>query len=448
MDTWILGPAIHAPERGRVELIEGALLAVSADGSIVSVSRPDTDNFDRELDLARRSGKLTTLPDGQYLLPGFVDLHIHAPQWPQLGKALHLPLEEWLMEYTFPLEARYADVAFANRMYGSLVDALLKNGTTTAVYFATAHLEATLRLAEICRERGQRAFVGKVVMDDHAQCPDYYRDETTESALSETLAFVEEVRAAPGDLVEPIITPRFIPSCTDAALSGLGEIAKDHDCHVQTHCSESDWEHGYVLDRLGKTDTDALDGFGLLTRHTVLAHANHITSPDMDLIHSRGAGIAHCPLSNLYFANAAFPLRAALDRKLHVGLGTDISGGASASMFDSCRQAVHSSRALEDGTDPGRAAEVRGVPGSRIDFMEAFWLATCGGGEVLDRPLGKFEPGYKFDAMAVDTVGPDSNIMLFAETDQPEHALQKIVYGASRNDVRTVWVDGRKVVEK
>ena len=450
-ESFVRGTLMHTPEPGVSEIIEGGLIEIDAGGRIARVMRPSDEGYDERLAAARRARSVLELGSQQYLLPGLVDLHIHAPQWPQLGKALHLPLEDWLNQCTFPLETKYADAAFADRVYASLVDNLLASGTTSAVYFATIHAEATRRLARHCLEKGQRGFVGKVVMDDPAQCPDYYRDEDTASALDETVAFIEYVRALncnQSGLVKPVVTPRFIPSCTDEALAGLGEITAAHDCHVQTHCSESDWEHGFVIERHGRTDTESLDGFGLVGRRTILAHANFIGGGDMDLIARRGAGVAHCPLSNFYFSNAVFPLRAALNKGLHVGLGTDISGGPSASMFDACRQAVAASRALDDGVDPDRDAAARGRPGARINFLEAFWLATAGGGIALDEPVGKFAPGYGFDALLVDAGIADSSLVVWDDVDSLEDVFQKIVYTSSRNNIRKVWVDGELRVDK
>ena len=107
------------------------------------------------------------MPQDSYLLPGFVDLHVHAPQWAQSGTALDIPLHEWLNTYTFPLESKFADLTFAQQVYDELVTQLLANGTTTMpFYFATIHYEASRRLAEICAEKGQRGLIGKVVMDD------------------------------------------------------------------------------------------------------------------------------------------------------------------------------------------------------------------------------------------------------------------------------------------
>ncbi|UXN72519.1 amidohydrolase family protein [Devosia sp. A8/3-2] len=118
--------------------------------------------------------------------------------------------------------------------------------------------------------------VGKVVMDDPAACPDFYRDASPEAAIAGTRAVINHIRTHPANTearVLPVITPRFIPSCTDEVLTVLGQLAAECDCHVQTHCSESDWAHGHVLNRYGHTDAQALDNFGLLTRKSVLAHS-------------------------------------------------------------------------------------------------------------------------------------------------------------------------------
>jgi len=428
----------HSPAKGQLERVDDAFLLIE-DGAIASVVTSQ-DNRWQEL----QNEPATDLRDQGFLLPGFVDLHIHAPQFPQLGQALDVPLEVWLQTHTFPLEARYKDLDYADGVYRTLVRTLLANGTTTAMYFATIHNPASLRLAEICLEMGQRALVGRVAMDLADECPDFYRDASAEESVALTEEFIAAVPGLVGNhagLVKPVITPRFIPSCSDKALQGLGDMANRTGAHVQTHCSESDWEHGHVLARCGKTDTEALAEFGLLGRHTILAHSNFITDDDMDLIRKRGAGVAHCPLSNVYFSNAVFPLRRALEKGLHVGLGTDISGGPSASLLDSVRMSIAASRMMEDGVDAKAQAGERGTPHSRIDFRTAFWLATRGGGEALDLPVGCFTPGNQFDAILVQ---------LPAEYQGDEDAvgdalLQKIVMLATRESIHATFVAGRLV---
>jgi len=425
---------LHTPAPDTLEHWPDALIVVDASGSIQSVQPYNGQTPDN----------LLTLPPGHILLPGLIDLHIHAPQWPQLGTALDLPLEQWLQDHTFPLEARYADSDFAAGVYGAMVPALLANGTTTALYFGSIHLPATQILAETCLRHGQRALVGRVAMDNPELCPPEYRDASAAQAEADTRSLIDAIRALPGNesaLVRPVITPRFIPACTDDLLHRLGKLAAETGCHVQTHASESDWEHEHVLDRCGCSDTEALGGFGLLTRRSVLAHGNLLGDDDLALIRETGAAVAHCPLSNAYFAGAVFPLRRALAHGVRVGLGTDIAGGAHPSMLDSARMAITASRMLETGVDPALPAGRRGRPGARIDATTALWLATAAGGAALDLPIGQFRPGYQFDAIAIS---PGSNLTL-PPGEAPARLLERIIHTASRANVARVWVAGREV---
>lgn len=440
-----LGTFFHAPTRERLETLQDTLFLVDEDGVIIDIFGCDDPR--RKEAISDLGDALYMLPEDHFALPGFVDLHVHVPQYPQLGLALDVPLETWLSTFTFPLEARYADLDFARERYETLVEDLLASGTTTALYFATQHLEATKLLADICIAKGQRALVGKVVMDHPVSCPADYRDQTPQAAVDDTRAVIDHIRnhgANGAGRVLPVVTPRFIPSCTDAALQGLGELAAECDCHVQTHCSESDWAHGHALDRCGVTDATALDGFGLLSRKTVLAHSVFLTDADMDRVAQRGSGVAHCALSNIYFGNAVFPLRRALEKGVHVGLGTDVSGGPSESMFAACRATVQSSRLLDEGVDSTLPATERGRPGSRIDLVTAFHLATAGGGMALDLPVGQLAPGFRFDVMVIDPAAAQGGIRLFGER-SPELVFQKILYGATRANIASVWVDGRKI---
>jgi guanine deaminase len=445
----ILATGFHMPRRETVDVFTEALVSVDAEGRIESLLRPGDPGYEAKRRSAQDGGSLVRLPEGTYLLPGLIDTHVHAPQYPQLGQALDVPLEEWLYKYTFPLEARYKDIAFARATYSLLVDDLIAIGTTTALYYATIHQDATRILADICLEKGQRALVGKVAMDHREQCPDYYRDASADEAIRGTADLFDYVKANPDNAdgrVLAVVSPRFIPSCTDASLEGLGALARQLGCHVQTHCSEGDWEHRFVIDRFGMTDTEALDMFGFLGRKSLLGHAPHLTDRDMDIFKARGSAVSHCPLSNAYFASAVFPLRAALERGLHVALGTDVSGGPSCSMFEAMRESIAASRMLETGNDARFAPEERcGRPFSRVDFRDAFYIATTGGGIALDLPIGSFTPGYHFDAIAVDTRAPEGSIRLWDDLDTGEKILQKIVYTATRPNIASVWVGGRQI---
>jgi guanine deaminase len=444
----VKGTAFTSINQKEVEVLENSLFCITEAGTIAKIIRPDEENYMETIQEYLAKKKLEELPADQYILPGFVDLHIHAPQWAQAGTALDLPLYDWLNTYTFPLEAKFSDKEFANEVYSDLVSQLLKNGTTTALYFATVHRESSVRLAEICSEKGQRGLVGKVVMDDPEQTPDYYRDEKAETAIADTEEFIKEVLALNTKTpqgVYPVVTPRFIPSCTDEALAGLGALAAKYDVHIQSHCSESDWAHSFVFERFGKNDAFALNDFGLLGEKAVMAHAGFLSDADMGLFAEKGTAVAHCPISNAYFGNAVTPVAKLLNEyQVEVGLGSDISGGFSPSLFDNIKQAVISSRMLEDGVDKDCCSEKRGVTGSRLTLNEAFYLATAGGGESLSLPIGKLAVGFAWDVQFVTT----KELPIFTKSEPLLDIFQKIVYLSRPESIQKVWVQGRKVYDQ
>ena len=447
----ILGSYFHAPTYGEITYMQDALILINAQGVIDSILLPDDENYQQTVEKYRRKNELKELAANQYLLPGFIDTHIHAPQWPQAGIALDAPLNVWLDEHSFPLEAKYADIQFARRVYTDLVNQLLARGTTTALYFGTIHKEANLELVKISAELGQRALVGKVVMDDKDGNPDFYRDESTEVALRETEEFIQEVRTYGKDVLQgvyPVVMPRFVPSCTDEALAGLGRLAQKYNTHVHTHCSEGQWEHDFVKERFGKTDTETLRDFGLFGEKSVMAHSNFINDEDADIYVETGTAVAHCPISNVYFANSVIPIKHLKDLDVQIGLGTDISGGFSPSLYDNIKQAVMSSRQLEEGVDTNLPQNKRGVPNSRISVAEAFYLATVGGGEALDLPLGLIEPGYTADLQIVDTQAEGNELPSFNVFEEPEYILQRILYLSTQANIQGVYVQGRLVHER
>ncbi|MBB6669444.1 guanine deaminase [Cohnella nanjingensis] len=442
------GTAFTSLSPNEVAILEDHLFCINDDGMIEEVVAPGASDYEAIVQAYQDTEIFRRLAKGQYLLPGLVDLHVHAPQWAQSGTALDIPLYDWLNTYTFPLESRFADITFATAVYEEVVGTLLANGTTTALYFATIHREASLRLAEICAAKGQRGLVGKVVMDEPEQNPDYYRDADTASALADTERFILEVKRLAKSTkqgVYPVVTPRFIPSCTDEALRGLGELAAKHDTHIQSHCSESDWAHGYVRDRYGKHDAFALHDFGLLGDKSVMAHCNFLDDNDADLFAKTGTAISHCPLSNAYFANSVIPIARWHAKGIEIGLGSDLSGGFSPSLFDNARQAVISSRMLEDGVNHAVPAAERGVPNSRITIDEAFYLATAGGGESLSLPIGRLAEEFAWDALIVDVSVPGAKLPLFHEDESLYDIFQKIMYLIRPEHIREVWVQGENV---
>lgn len=448
LEKAILGTYFHTPIYGQLEYQEQALITINKNGVIDRILTPRDPAYQATVSDYQSKGKLIVLDEGQYLLPGFIDTHIHAPQWPQAGIALDAPLDVWLNEHTFPLEAKYADIDFAHKVYTNLVDTLLARGTTTALYFGTIHKESSFELVKIAAEKGQRALVGKVVMDDPEGNPDFYRDASTEVALQETEEFIQEVKAYGEDVIQgvyPVVMPRFAPSCTDEALTGLGQLAQKYDVHVHTHCSEGQWEHDFVYDRFGKTDTEALRDFGLFGKKSVMAHSNFINDADALIYHENQTAVAHCPVSNVYFANSVIPIKHLKELDVQVGLGTDISGGFSPSLYDGIKQAVMSSRQLEEGVDTRLPQSERGVSNSRISVVEAFSLATLGGGEALNLPIGLIKEGYTADFQVIDTKASENRIQGFGVFDEPQQTFEKILYLSNQTNIQQVFVQGQSV---
>ncbi len=442
------GTAFQAPEWGKTEILKDCLFCTNDKGFIADVFSPDMPEYERVLAKYGQERNYIKLREGEFFLPGFVDLHIHAPQWVNMGKALHVPLEVWLQQYTFPLEGKMGHLELAETVYRDLVESLLLNGTTTALYLGSQDKETTLWLGSVCAQLGQRGCIGKVTMDNPAECPDFYRDKSPQKALEDTEDFIIRLRKRAENVPQgiiPVVTPRFVPSCTDESLAGMGELARKYEALIQTHVAESNWQANYAYERFNKSDANVLADFGLLTDKTVLAHGTLLSDEDAELLAAHGTTVAHCPISNAFFGNAVYPVRKRYEQGVNAGIGTDVSGGFSPSMYDNIRQAVIVSRMLEDGVNGNSPAAERGVPGSRIDYRHALYMATVGGGRALGQPIGLLRKGYAFDAQIVSINTADSNVKIFSDFDSDEDILQKILFLGDRKNIVSVWVQGRDV---
>ncbi|KAI9350943.1 putative guanine deaminase, partial [Obelidium mucronatum] len=304
--TKFVGPLIqcfNSDVKRELEIFELVCIEVDRDGVIVDVSPGDTVSESSDTNTVH-------LARGQFFIPGFIDLHFHAPQFPQAGTKMSVPLSEWLATTTLPLEAKYADPIFAQTVFDRVVAQTLKHGTTTAVYFATKHQKAALTLAQCCMDKGQRALVGKVCMDNKEMCmciSNCLCTEETSESIQETRVFLESMvslTTASNGRVKPVVTPRFVPSCSPQLLDSLGELTQEFKVHVQSHAWESDWQVDYGLqNRDGGRDLGLFRNHGLISEEgTILAHAVHATEDEIVELAKSKIGIAHCPLSNAFFA--------------------------------------------------------------------------------------------------------------------------------------------------
>lgn len=377
------------------------------------------------------------------------DTHTHASQHPNTGLFGKTTLLSWLQTYTFPMESSLSELSKARTVYNNFVSRTLSHGTTTAAYYATIHVPTTNLLADICLSKGQRALVGRVCMTTDLS-PDYYRDVSEEQALTDSRASITYIREIDpkGEIVQPIITPRFAPSCSSSCLASLGSLAKETNAHIQTHLSENKSEIELVASMFpeSKSYTDVYDTAGLLTPKTILAHAVHLSAEERQTIKQRGAKISHCPASNTAITSGCAPVREYLNEGLTLGLGTDVSGGFSPSILEECRQAIWVSRfrAMHDGD------------AAKLSTEEVLYLATRGGAAVvgLEDKVGGFEVGMEWDAQMVQLnpvpeggaeEGKFEGMVDIFGFESLSEKVQKWVYSGDDRNTVAVWVRGRLV---
>lgn len=365
------------------------------------------------------------------IIPGFVDTHLHAPQFSNRGLGLDKELLPWLDTYTFPEEAKFSDLEYAKRVYSRLIHELWKVGTTRSIVFGTIHKKATEILMDLFIQSGLGALVGKVNMDRNS--PDFLIEDTNLS-LKETEQLLQEY-GNKSPIVKPIITPRFVPSCTSELMSGLAELAKKYDVPIQSHLSENRGEIEWVRELHPEQSSyaDVYNAYGLFGQQpTVMAHCVHNSDEEIKLMAKSGVFVAHSPDSNYNLSSGIAPIKKYLKFGVNIGLASDISGGHTISIPECITTAVQGSKArwvyLDEEYLP-------------LTTSEAFYIATKGGGKFFGS-VGSFEEGYEFDALVID----DSSIADVNERSLEERIERFIYIGDDRNIIER-YVAGKKLEE-
>ena len=373
------------------------------------------------------------------IFPGMVDLHVHAPQYAFRGMCMDLELMDWLNRYTFPEEEKYESLEYAERAYGLFARALKSGATTRACIFATRHRYATELLMKLMEESGLVSYVGKVNMDREAS--EALTEDSAEISAYTTFGWINAVKDKFKN-TKPILTPRFIPCCTDKLMEELREIQMAYGIPVQSHLSESPGEIDFVkslrpdnpfygdsyneYDLFGKNDDINTDV------KTVMAHCVWSTDEEVELMRKNGVFVAHCPASNMNLTSGIAPIRKYLDLGLNIGLGSDVAGGHSDSIFRAITDAIQVSKMYFRMVDEAYRPLV---------FSEAFYLATKGGGAFFGK-VGSFDSGYEFDAVVMDdSVIPHPQSLNLAER------MERAVYlGLDEKNITAKFVAGRKII--
>jgi guanine deaminase len=370
---------------------------------------------------------------GNYLIiPGLVDLHTHAPQYSFRGLGTDLELLDWLGRYTYPEESKYAQIDYASKAYSIFANAIGNSATTRACIYATLHRPATGHLMEKLEQTGIVSMVGKVNMDRN--CPAILRQADPEAAYNSTRAWIIDTIDRFIN-TSPIITPRFIPTCSDELMRKLKMLQEEFSLPVQSHLSESKDEISWVKELCPESDSyaGAYSQFGLFGENrvpTVMAHCVWCNDEEIDLIKQNGVFVAHCPQSNTNLASGIAPIRKYLNYGINVGLGSDVAGGCHLSIFRAMSDAMQASNLY------WRLIDKKYPP---LTIEEAFYLGTRGGGRFFGN-VGSFERGCEFDAVVID----DSNLLTTNPLSIKER-LSRIIYCSDDNSIRAKYVRGKQV---
>ena len=373
------------------------------------------------------------------IFPGMVDLHVHAPQYAFRGMCMDLELMDWLNRYTFPEEEKYENLEYAEKAYAMFVDAMKNGATTRSCIFATRHRYATELLMQLMEDSGLVSYVGKVNMDREAS--EALIEPSADASAYDTFGWINAVKDR-FENTKPILTPRFIPCCTDKLMEELREIQMTYGIPVQSHLSESKGEIEFV--KFLRPDNafygDVYNEYDLFGKNndintdvkTVMAHCVWSTDDEVELMRKNGVFVAHCPASNMNLTSGIAPIRKYMELGLNVGLGSDVAGGHSDSIFRAITDTIQASKMYFRMVDEAYKPLV---------FSEAFYLATKGGGAFFGK-VGSFEAGYEFDAVVMDdSVLPHPQSLSLAER------MERAVYlGLDQKNITAKFVAGREVL--
>ena len=410
----IKGNIIFTPTHDKFEIIENGYIVLS-NNKIIEVCKRFPEKY-KNYELIDYKDKL--------IIPGMNDLHCHAPQFRNVGIAMDKELLPWLNDYTFPEESKYNDVAYGQKMYSRFINEIYKNGTTRVAAFATIHKDSTMKLMDLFIKSGIGAYVGKVNMDRNS-CDTLC--ENTIDSINDTLEIITKYHNK-SNLVKPIITPRFIPTCSEELLKNLGKLALEYNLPVQSHLSENIGEINWVreLHPNSKFYGDVYDEFNLFgDTPTLMAHCVHLTKDEIELMKAKNVYAVHCPTSNANLASGIMPLRNLLNNNVKVAFGSDVSGGHSFSIFKTMVYAIEFSKLIW-------------AQNKEYDFLslsEAFYIATKGGGSFFGN-VGSFEKGYEFDALIIDDT--DLNFDNYSLLER----LEKFVYLGDDRQIYHRYVSG------
>ncbi|WP_417689278.1 guanine deaminase [Roseibium sp.] len=352
-------------------LIEDGLIAARGDYAAIKTMAP--------------AGTVETDHRPHLITAGFIDTHLHFPQV-QVIASWADQLLDWLNDYTFPAEQRFADRAHGERIAKGFYDLLISNGTTTAVAYCSSHPNSVEAYFSEAERRGMRMLGGKTMMDRGA--PEALCD-TAQSSYDDSKALLAKWNGR--GRANYVITPRFAITSTPEQLEAAGALLKEHpDCHLQTHINENHNEIAYTRELYpqAKDYLGVYEDFGLLGPRTLLGHCIHMTEREKAVMQETASVAVFCPTSNLFLGSGLFNRADLQASGVRMGIATDIGGGTSYSMLST----------LDEGY------KVLQLQRQRLHPLQTFFWATLGNAEALslEDKIGNLNAGTEADLIVLD----------------------------------------------
>ena len=414
MLTALKGNIIEALSPDILGIHPNSFLALE-DGMVVGIYPEIPENM-REAEVADFGDAL--------ILQSFADMHLHGPQYEFTGTGMDRPLLEWLDTYAFPTEARYKDPAYAREKYRALAHDLIQNGTTRVAMFSSLHTDTTLILMEELEKAGVTGYVGKVNMDRNAPS---FLCETTEESKKETLRWLDQCRRFTN--IQPILTPRFAPSCSPELMDFLGKLKKERDLPVQSHLSENTGEIALVSQLFPDCGQywEVYDKYGLFDRKTLMAHCVHSDVRERAAMHMRGVHPVHCASSNNSLMSGISPVADMLRERQNVCLGSDVAGGTTLSMLRTMANSITAAK------DRGSLMQ---KDSQAISIEQTYFMATGAGQRFLGLGIG-FPEGESLHAIVLD----DTSLPRLPNMTLRDRLL-RAVYRLDDRHIRAVYSEG------
>lgn len=423
------GIFVHSLSAKEWEILETGFLVTDSNGIILEFS--DNLNYDDYPNAIIHDFK------EQIICPGFIDLHLHLPQYELVGLGAD-ELLEWLKSYTFPAEERFASEAFARSAIAIFFNELIAYGTTTAAIYPSIHKRATDIAFGYGAYMGIRLIMGKVLMDQNS--PDFLIEDT-QKGIDDSVELIEKWHGFDDGRIQYAVTPRFAVSCSTELMKKAGEVAEKYDTYIQSHLAENRSELAFIKELFPKQKsyTDVYYEANLLGSKSLMAHCIYLSDDEIALLEKSNSIPVHCPTSNRFLQSGVFPFRKMEQHRLNIALGSDVAGGYELSLLHEMREAIEMSK-IHNIVNPEEKAPA-------LHLEEAFYYGTLAAAKALgmEDKIGNFKAGKIADFVVLDDRSVNPYVEINNHYQSVEERMSRLIYRSSKECVKAVYVKAKRI---